>query len=90
MPEAMAECRRLFNKGRSRSEVAEAVGVGKWNIDVAHQRLFPRVLSHPLAEPCRNRTAETILGHLNDAEYTNPGIDQRMVDALINADAPAQ
>ncbi|HAU38931.1 MAG TPA: hypothetical protein DCX07_14615 [Phycisphaerales bacterium] len=49
-----------------------------------------RVLLHPLAEPRLNRTVEAILGHLNDAEFTYPGTDLRMVYELISADAHAQ
>jgi hypothetical protein len=41
-----------------------------------------RVVLHPLAEPRLNRTVEMILVHLNDAEFTYPGTDLRMVYQL--------
>lgn len=46
-----------------------------------------RVLLHPLAEPRLNRTVAIILGHLNDAEFTYPGTELRMVYELITAGA---
>jgi hypothetical protein len=47
-----------------------------------------RVVLHPLAEPRLNRTVETILSHLNDAELTYPGTDLRMVYQLLTAANP--
>jgi hypothetical protein len=52
-PEVMEECRRLLCEGRSRSDVAAAVGVKKCNVDKAIQKgLLPRsarVAASPLS-----------------------------------------
>ena len=45
-----------------------------------------RIVLHPLAEPRLSKMAETILVHLNDAEFVYPGTDLRMVYEML---APA-
>jgi hypothetical protein len=48
-----------------------------------------RVVVHPLAEPRLNRAVEAILEDANDAEFTYPGTDLRMVYRLQTpADPP--
>lgn len=47
-----------------------------------------RVVLHPLAEERLNRTVEEILPHLNDAEFTYPGTELRLVYELLPPATP--
>lgn len=51
--------------------------------DAVRQEL--RVVLHPLAEPRLNQMAESILTVLNDAEFTYPGTELRMVYQMLAA-----
>jgi hypothetical protein len=42
-----------------------------------------RIVLHPLAEPRLNKMAETILVHLNDAEFVYPGTELQMVYEML-------
>jgi len=57
-PDVMERCRALLAEGKSRAEVAEAVGVGKANIDKAVQKgRLPASSSRPRAEAPEVSTA---------------------------------
>lgn len=52
------------------------------------QRKELRILLHPLAEPRLNRMAEAMLVHLNEAEFTYPGTELRMVYQMLTPANP--
>jgi hypothetical protein len=48
-----------------------------------------RVVLHPLAERRLNKTIEAILTHLNDAEFTYPGTNLRLVYEVLPSTSPS-